>query len=363
MHNRYAVPFAIIALGATMVSGCGNANDGADEGTTVSIASLMGQETEFSPEQQREQEAQIQDLVAQCMTEQGWEYIPIEYPDAMYDYSVDSEDELERRQREGYGIAYWTLNQGNDEALVNDPLADWVDPNQAIVAEMSESESTAYYEALYGTPEEQEANQTVEVDPDTGEEYYMQTGYGPGCQGEAYAEVYGDSPMQSEGYWEAVSVFYEELQTRVDADSRVKALNSEWSRCMTEAGFEYASPNDIWETAYADLQTRHDEIVGDLFNQDPFEGWAQEEIDAFFESASQEEMDQMFNSAYELTDEQREALEALLADEITLAVAEYQCSLPYNEEYQTVYAQIEEDYALEHQAELEQLAASLGVDS
>ncbi len=359
MNMRRFIPLAAIALTTAVASGCSGSSDNTDAGARISIASLMGQDTTFSPEQARDQDAQIQDLVAQCMTEQGWEYIPVEYPDDFYNYT--SEDELTRRQREGYGIAYWTLNQGNSAVAVEGPGSDWVDPNQAIVTNMSESEQTAYYESLYGTQEEQEANQTVEVDPNTGEEYTTSTGYGSGCQGDAYSEVYGQDPTQNQDYWDAVSHFYEDLQTRVEADPRIKALNTQWAACMTEAGFDYKTPNDIYQTAVTEFQARNDEIVGDVVNQDPFEGWSQDEIDSFFATATQEEIDATLNASYELTTDQRTALEALLADEIELSVAEYQCSLPYNEDYQSVSAQIEEEYAIEHRAEIEQLAASLGV--
>lgn len=359
--NRFA-SFAAVALVATLVTGCGKDGAGAEEGTRTSIASLTGQDTGWSEEEYRDQETQVQELVATCMIEQGWEYIPVEYPDAMYEYNP--EDELERLQREGFGIAYWTLNQGNDEAMGNDPFADWVDPNQAIMEAMEEDEVTAYQESLWGTQEEQEAAATVEVDPETGEEMWTMTGWGPGCQGEAQEQVYGAQQSQGdEDYWNAVSGFYDDLQVRVEADPRMKALNDGWVACMAEAGYDYESPNAIWESVYADLQARHDEIVGPDFYADPMEGWTEDEIAAFWETATEDEINDLFNYSRDITDDQRAALEDLLADEIEISVAQWQCSEPMQEESMDLYQQIEEEFALEHRAELEEIAASFGADS
>lgn len=55
---------------------------------------------------------------------------------------------------------------------------------------------------------------------------------------------------------------------------------------------------------------------GDAFYSDPFAGWTQEQIDAFYASATQEEIDAMVNPPVELTDALRSGLEALLADAI-----------------------------------------------
>lgn len=358
---RHRAAVSCVAVSALALAACSSSGGGADDPNRVSINSIMGiDQEEWTPESQREQEDLIQEAISRCMIENGWEYIPVVYPTDFGEYT--EEDEEERIRREGLGIAYWTLNQGGDE-FYEDPWADFVDPNTAIVDALTDSEREAYYEALYGTQEEQEEDMILEVDPETGEEYYSSFGYGAGCQGEAYEEVYDDDFSQDEEYWEAVSVFYEELHLRVEADPRMVKLNEDWAGCMSGAGFEYDTRMEFWESAWTEYQERHDEILGPDFYADPFEGWSESEINDFFENSSQEEIDALFNNQQSLTDEQRSQLEELLADEIEIAVANYECEKGFREQEQDIYAQIEAEYAEQNRAELEALAASLGSDS
>jgi hypothetical protein len=200
--------------------------------------------------------------------------------------------------------------------------------------------------------------EAIVIDPGTDFLPSPGTEFDRGCSGEASDAVYGEAVEHSEEYWAAMNRFYEELYERVSADPRIKGLDAEWASCMRAAGYEYEGPNAVWEAVYPEFQARHDEIVGPDFYADPMEGWTQEQIDDFWATATQEQIDALFNAPPDLTDAQRAALEALLADEIELAVAEFDCSKPYNENYQELSQIIEEEYALEHRAEIEALLAS-----
>ncbi|WP_291377782.1 hypothetical protein [Demequina sp.] len=344
-------------MAVVLLAGCGGGEETPDDGERTTIAGLLGASTGEDTDWV-EQERLVQQAIAECMQLEGWEYIPVEQPDGVFEYS--EEDELERIKREGLGVVYYTLYQGTDDFV--DPYEDWVDPNQDYMESLTDAERDAYYESLYGTEEEQSADLITEVDPETGEEYQVSYGFGAGCQGEAYAEVQGDDPTQSPDYWQAAEEFYSELEDRVQADPRVAKANEAWISCMSDAGHEFADQNEFWEKSYEDIQKRHDEILGDDYYQDPFEGWTDEQINTFFEESSQEEIDALFSSPPELTSEQRTALEALLAEEISLATANHECSAPQQETLSEVYAEIEEQYALENEDELRALAASLAGD-
>lgn len=363
-----------LALLASTASACSASDEAAPTGHRLTIAELMGQDWNFSPDDFRDKDRRVQELIANCMNEQGWEYIPA-IPPSDY-YEPQTEDELERRQREGYGIAYSTLNRDDDIPWV-DPNGGWTDPNAAYVASLTEAELEAYNFALYGdgwlflydmaTPIEpgDGYDSDVIVDPsgDPGlipDEPTEPAEVNSGCWGQATEEVYSNPYDDNEEYWEAMDRLYSELGERVAADPRFAELEEGWSQCMKDQGFDYETPNDIWETAYNDFLTRHDDIVGDLYSRDPFSGWTQDEIDAFFATATQEQIDAMYDGLYDLADDQRAALEDLLADEIDLSVAEYGCTKTYQEDYQDIYSEVEESYALEHQAEIEALMASFG---
>jgi hypothetical protein len=356
MRTTTLITATVIGATALLVSGCATTGEpGDDEPKRVTINSILGV-PDYSEVDWQDQDKKIQEAVAACMREEGWEYIPVEQPDGAYNWTP--EDELENYKRQGFGIVWYTLHRGEDTGE-NDPYKDWVDPNQEYVESLSESEQTAYYESLYGTQEEQMEGQVTEIDPETGEEYQVQYGYGPGCYGDAYKEIQGDDITQTPEYNEAMQEYWDELSQRYEADERIVDLNKEWASCMKGAGYNYATQDELWTDAYQDIQERHDEIVGEDVNQDPFEGWTEDEINDFFENTPQEEIDEFFNKPFDLTDEQRSQLEALLQEEIDLAVAQYECSKPLNEQLTDIYADIEEKFALEHEDELRALAASL----
>jgi len=153
--------------------------------------------------------------------------------------------------------------------------------------------------------------------------------------------------------------YYEDLQQLVEADPRLVKLNEAWSSCMKKAGFDYATQQDFWEKGQTALQARADEVLGPDFYKDPMEGWSQEKMDEFWASATQDEIDALYNQSRELTADQRTALEAILADEVKIGLAEHTCSKDLNEKGQDIYAEIEETYALAHEDELKALAATL----
>jgi hypothetical protein len=140
-------------------------------------------------------------------------------------------------------------------------------------------------------------------------------------------------------------------------------LDEEWSACMAEAGYEYESMSQMQETIYQDFQTRFDEIVGPNGGYaDPFEGWSQEEIDAFFEEKTQEEIDAFFAEAEEASQENvdMEALAALQQEEIDLAVADFECRGDYYEVYQEVSEDYEAEFVEQHREILEQIREAQG---
>jgi hypothetical protein len=351
MRKSALITASILGASALILSGCSTGGGDDKKEGRVSINSLLGV-PDYENVDWQDQERQIQALIAECMREEGWEYIPVEQPDAVYEWSP--EDELESYKKQGFGIVYYTLYQGTDE--YEDPWAGWVDPNQEYIESLSESEMTAYYESLYGSEEEQNEDIVYEIDPETGEEYGISYGWGAGCQGEAYAEVYGNDITQTPEYQEAMMGYWEDLNDRYMADPRVVKLNESWSSCMKKAGYDFKNQEDLWDKGFNTIQERHDEIVPNRW-ADPMEGWTDEEINDFWENATQEEIDALYNVSVNLTDDQRSQLESLLQEEIDLAVAQYECSKPYNEEMAEIYADVEEKFALEHEDELRALAA------
>ncbi len=195
------------------------------------------------------------------------------------------------------------------------------------------------------------------VDPETGEEYTEMTGYGPGCSGEAYEAEYG-SMDDTNALWEELQPAMEAMYQQVEADPRIIELQEGWSACMAERGFEYESMTAMQDSIYTDFQERFDAIVGPNGGYpDPFAGWTQAEIDAFFEEKTEAEIDAFIAEAEQTAgqDVDMEAVAALQQEEIDLAVADYECRGDYYEVYQEVSEEYEADFIGENRAALEQI--------
>lgn len=324
-----------------------------------SLADFFGYGTDDPEAQQaefRDQEARVQEAIRRCMAEQGFDYQPVLPPDSAFQV-YGPEDEEERVRTQGFGITTWF---GNEDQM--DRGEEWVDPNQDALEEMSDSEREAWQEALHGTQEEQEELMELEVDEETGETVHMMTGFGPGCYGEAQEAEYGDM-NQTQELWEQLQPAMDQMHQRVEADPRIIELNEEWSSCMAEAGYEVESRNDMYETVYQDFQERFDELVGAQGGfSDPFEGWSQEEIDAFFEENTQEEIDAFFEEAQETAraEVDMEAVEALQQEEIDMAVANFECSDGWQDAYTEISQEYEADLIAENREILEQIREAQG---
>ena len=356
---RWVVTVGTVSVLAT---GCSaGKDDGSNAPRQVTIATLMGA-PDYSTIDYDAQQQKVEELVAECMIAEGWEYIPVKYPssDGVVEYS--DEDEVARISREGLGMTYYLLNDSSTDVPPDDPWTDFVNPNNAYVESLSETEQIAYYTSLNGTGGSpvlyQDGLAREEAAAASVGKVVINDGDG-GCQGVAYKAVAGDDITTSPDYQEAIQVYYDELQQRVDADPRTIALTSDWSTCMKDAGYDYEDAQSYYDGIYTELQGRVDAVLGPDFYKDPMEGWTQQQIDDFYATATPEEMDELYSASNKLTADQRTQLEAILADEVSVALAEHSCSKALNDGSQKVYEDVEDSYALEHADELKALAASL----
>lgn len=335
--------------------------DGADDAGSDDAETLadyfgginFSDDPEAAEAEARQIEADIQEDIRRCMAEQGFEYLPALPPEGAFTFA--QEDQREFAETRGFGVT--TLF--GDDGIVEE-TEEWVDPNEERIAAMSESEQEAYFEALHGSPEDQET--ITEVDPETGEEITYSGGFGGGCSGEAYEAAYGDQAGQSE-MWEELGPALEDMYARVEADPRIIAVNEEWAACMAESGHDYASRSDMYEQVFTDLQARFDEIVGpDGGFVDPLEGMTQAEIDAFFEESTEEEIDAFFadQEQTQLDAVDQEALEALQQEEIGIAVADLDCAEGYDDRYVEVAQEYESDFIADNRATLEEIRGAQG---
>ena len=299
----------------------GEPEDDGDGEQPETLAEYLGfdlDDPDATAAQAKEMERRMQESTARCMAQEGFEYIPAVDPgSSAFTISGTAFDQEEYVREQGFGITTWYGREETGQASG----AAWVDPNKAIVEAMSESESSAYYEALYGyqTESSEGADQS-------------------GCQGKAFQEVYG----QMERMFEELGPMLDEMYQRFLADPRYQEATGEWSGCMSDRGYVYDDVEQMYDTVYTDFGRRLDELVG---SSDPFDGWTQEQTEAFYEENSDEEIEDFFQQARidarEAVDQ--EALAALQQEEIDLAVANFKCS----ESFQETVAELQQEYESE----------------
>jgi hypothetical protein len=347
-----ALMLALAACGGTDPAADGSGDGPTETETTttttsddeLTLGSFFGWTDDPEADQQRweEEERLIQESIRQCMAEQGFEYIPMDFPDE--EFIFEEPDEEERVRTMGFGITTWV---DQEEQFFEGP--DWEDPNQPIIEAMSESERDAYFKALHGDWE----NFEPQIDPETGEEIWEDMGFGEGCEGQAYEEAYGDDQR----LWEELGPELEAMHERIQADPRMVELQTQWASCMADAGYQFSDQEALWRWIETDFQPRADEILQQMWGGDPFEGWTEAEINAFFEDNTEEEIEAFFRE-FEQTQRQevdQEALAALQQEEIALAVADYECHKDQPDIWEEVSKEYEAQFIREHLEQLEEI--------
>lgn len=197
----------------------------------------------------------VEDLVAQCMAEQGFDYVPDPYLDVPDDAAPVLDDSAAEglepgtvpfAEKYGYQISYGELHRDPEEVL--EPAQD---TNSEIVADMSPAEQQEYYIALHGSSHLWTAEQW--------DDYYAQVndlgiwvGEGddpaaadPGCIQASWNEISDPAEwqqLQNDPDYLEYQTLELRLQQNYAAEPRVQELTALWSDCMAGAGFEFSDP-------------------------------------------------------------------------------------------------------------------------
>lgn len=320
----------LVAAAALVLTSCSgdSESDSSPSWEDSPLGKIMSQAYGYDPDpdamQERFQaeEKQRQELMAECMSEQGFEYVP-HTPAGMFDWSGDEYDPESEEwvSQWGYGAVDWP---GRDE-MVN-PGEEDQDPNQKHVEEMSESERQAYYEALYGPQPD-----PSEIEEDGSYEWNWETA---GCQGKAQHELQAENPLESDEHkqlMEAINAFYME-----SAESPEMAdIDAKWASCMADAGHDgFTRQQDAAESIYQELNTYYE---------------------------SQSEAAQAEEGVQQPSPEDDPELKKIQEQEVELALADLKCreKTNYRDEQMKVQYKLEEQFISEHKAEFDALQADL----
>lgn len=174
---------------------------------------------------QREREERRQQVIAACMKEQGFEYVPFVDVGAPADPGSDPWRPEDRDWVEKYGYG---LTQSPYLELPQPETTAAVDPNEAYVETLTDAERRAYDEARNGKPDVAPEGESDGGAP----EWRWQDA---GCFGRAAHEVDGDDPWQQPENQQLVAAFRKFFDQRQSLPGLAE-LDARWAACMAEAG-------------------------------------------------------------------------------------------------------------------------------
>ena len=214
------------------------ANQGSDTNVedTASEAPLPGtEEFGMTKEELVASIEAVEALIADCMSEAGFEYIPVDYltvRKAMTsDKSAAGLSDEEYRATFGYGIstrldvAEAPPQLAGPDTVVQIGLGE---QNVEIFKNLSEADQDAYNHTLFGENTEATFAYTLE------DEDFSETG---GCTRAAIEQVFSPEELSAS--------YYNPGDALIEQDPRVIEAVANWGDCMREEGFDYNNPEEV----------------------------------------------------------------------------------------------------------------------
>jgi hypothetical protein len=279
-----------IAAGVLTASACGGGSAGSSptsDGDGTGDAKLPGilefglNEEDFTAHVEK-----TQSLIAKCMAEAGFEYVPVDVKTIQAAQKrVRTEPGYTRRTfKEKWGLAVTTRFDNPVRETGLGPQ------NMRIFNALPKADQVAYNRTLFG--ENPDADFAFTLD----EEDFSETG---GCTRKAVAAVF--TPAQLKGS------YVNPKDVLVDSDPRIVEAHRNWSKCMKGYGYDYADDQDEIIEEYGD---RLDEL---LDGDDPTT----------------------------LTGERKAALKKLQQEEIAVSLADLDCQIKYTDDiYRVVETEV-----------------------
>jgi hypothetical protein len=191
----------------------------------------------------------VESLIAQCMSDAGFEYVPVDYLTVLQ--AMDADKTIAGLGDEEYAAQFgYSISTQVAAADLPPQLADPTTPatiglgeqNIQIFNSLSAADQVAYNRTLFGENTDETFAVALEA------EDFSQTG---GCTLAAVEQVF--SPE------EVSAAYYNPGDALIEQDPRVIAAIADWAECMREAGFDYNNPEEI----EPDLEERLDAILDD----------------------------------------------------------------------------------------------------
>ena len=238
--KRALLVWAAVAVTAVLLlaaCGGGEGGDGARARKAPAPVVELEDQLGFSSAGIMEQQTRVEASIARCMTQSGFDYVPID-PFAQQTTTskaarLSDEDFVNQF---GYGVStLWGRDSGRE-----------VDPNERIRAGLGAADRKAYDRVLWG-----DRPRTTFADAvDSGDLTRL-----GGCTRKAAAAAFGDGQVIAR-----IVARFDALDERIGADPRMVRADERWATCMASAGYRFESGDEIEEH----FTRRMERLVGPL---------------------------------------------------------------------------------------------------
>lgn len=278
MKRTSKIDLLVVALATTAIlAACGGeagpTTGGSGSTTTLPLPGI--QAFGLTNEEFAENVEAVEALIATCMADAGFEYVPVDVT-AMLEVGkwMRADPDMSREEYKsqwGYGISTRTDNPPREIGLGSQ--------NIEIYENLSDSEKVAYDRTLFGDDPDVTFALMLDDEDFSGLD---------GCTGGAVESVFPPEMMSAS--------FVNPKDVLIESDPRVQAAEEAWMECMAEDGYEYED---------------QDEII--------------DEYDELLETVTDGE------DPEDLSGQALDALHELQADEIAVALKDLECQGPLDE--------------------------------
>ncbi|MGD9702287.1 MAG: hypothetical protein AB7Q42_00680 [Acidimicrobiia bacterium] len=297
-------------------------------------------DTDEQEQRYRQEEMDRQQVIAECMRAEGFEYT-VFVSKQSFSFESPYQDMTRREFVEKYGFGISTMYEEGFTPPEPNMEDQEVDPNNEYVDSLSSAEQTAYYEALYGPPQDEPSpEETVGTDREPVEDNFE---YVPqGCEGKAYSDE--SSPEDQEFIEDISTKMSTEIYERVQADSRVVDATKAYAECMSDAGYpEITKQEDTWNEVSTRMEPIYDSMGGGFVSE---EAASSDGVSATV-VAGPAPVGGDGEPTYDT-----ELLEQVQAYELALAAADLECGADLQRAMFEVSSEYEEQFIAEHGDEL-----------
>ena len=259
-------------------------------------------------------------FMATCMAQAGFEYTPIDYSDPKYGLADRLDDPLDQPNdrahvvQNGYG---WNpFDELTTGEVTEDPWAD--DPNSLYESTLSAAGQMDYRKALFGDESSMDLSDEEVGNSDSSKE-------AAGCHGAANRAIESKIGKSHDELFEDLRVAMEALYYLPPGSPAYAAVDAEWASCMADSGFpdfkNFAEASEAAMALYDPLRTSALRAGPDGVGAAP----------------------------------PREEVSAALQEEITIAVADFDCKekVDYSDATLKILFALQEQFIKDNQAELD----------